>query len=92
MGLSYHADRRRGLAQEALQLMLSYATGTPHLFGVNTDCRSTPSPLHILAAYLVTRITESNEPSIRLFEKLGFKITKRVVVFEEVEMRWRADA
>jgi len=85
------AYRRRGLAQEALQLMLSYATGTPRLFRVDTDCRSTPSPLHIPAAYLVTRITESNEPSIRLFEKLGFKITKRVAVFEEVEMRWRAD-
>ncbi|KAF8348526.1 N-acetyltransferase 9-like protein [Amanita rubescens] len=85
------AYRRRGLAQEALQLMLSYATGTPRLFRVDTDCRSTPSPLHIPAAYLVTRITESNEPSIRLFEKLGFKITKRVPVFEEVEMRWRAD-
>jgi L-amino acid N-acyltransferase YncA len=28
-------------------------------------------------------------PSIRLFEKLGFRITKRVEVFGEVEMRWR---
>lgn len=71
--------------------MLSYATGTTRLFGDDTDYRSTPSPLHIPAASLVTRITESNEPSIRLFEKLGFKITKRVTVFEEVEMRWRAD-
>lgn len=71
--------------------MLGYATGTPQLFGVNEDRRSIPSLLNVPAARLVTKITESNEPSIRLFEKLGFKITKRVAVFEEVEMRWSAD-
>ena len=27
-------------------------------------------------------------PSIRLFEKLGFTVTKRVAVFEEVELRF----
>ena len=35
------------------------------------------------------RIGEKNEPSIKLFEKLGFAITKRVAVFEEVEMRFQ---
>ena len=29
----------------------------------------------------------SNEPSIKMFERLGFAITKRVEVFQEVEMR-----
>ncbi|EKM74964.1 hypothetical protein AGABI1DRAFT_47168 [Agaricus bisporus var. burnettii JB137-S8] len=38
---------------------------------------------------LVVRISDSNEPSIRLFEKLGFKTTKKVEIFQEVEMRWR---
>lgn len=28
-------------------------------------------------------------PSIALFEKLGFIVTKRVEVFGEVEMRWK---
>ncbi|KAF9448762.1 hypothetical protein P691DRAFT_729164 [Macrolepiota fuliginosa MF-IS2] len=37
---------------------------------------------------LVTRISDTNEPSIHLFEKLGFRIVKRVEVFQEVEMRW----
>ena len=88
--LAEPAYRRRGFAHEALQLMLSYVTGIPQLFSTNKDHRSIPSPLNVPAARLVTRITESNEPSIRLFEKLGFKITKRVAVFEEVEMRWSA--
>ncbi|KDQ23137.1 hypothetical protein PLEOSDRAFT_35735 [Pleurotus ostreatus PC15] len=64
--------RRKGLAIEALQLMLGYAT--------------TGSPS---GASLVTRISESNTPSIKLFQKLGFVITKRVEVFREVEMRYQ---
>ncbi|PFH48042.1 hypothetical protein AMATHDRAFT_76923 [Amanita thiersii Skay4041] len=80
--------RRRGLAYEALQLMLSYATGTPELFKTQLLQRS-ESPLCIPARHLLTRITESNMASIKLFEKLGFEITKRVAVFGEVEMRWR---
>ena len=39
---------------------------------------------------LVVRIGDKNEPSIRLFEKLGFTVTKRVAVFEEVELRYTA--
>ncbi|KAJ7255696.1 hypothetical protein C8J57DRAFT_598882 [Mycena rebaudengoi] len=45
-------------------------------------------PLPFPPTSLLTRISESNVPSIRLFEKLGFSITKRVEVFGEVEMRW----
>lgn len=40
----------------------------------------------------MARIGEKNEPSIRLFEKLGFAVTKRVAVFEEVEMRYQTDS
>lgn len=47
-----------------------------------------PAPLPIRSNALVVRIGEKNEASIRLFEKLGFVITKRVEVFEEVEMRY----
>ncbi|KAI0668745.1 acyl-CoA N-acyltransferase [Trametes maxima] len=71
------AYRRRGLAHTALQLMLSYATDP-----------SSPSPLPVPKDRLVARIGDKNEPSIRLFEKLGFSITKRVAVFEEVELRY----
>jgi len=45
-------------------------------------------PLPIPPTSLLTRISESNVPSIKLFEKLGFRISKRVEVFGEVEMRW----
>ena len=56
--------------------MLSYATAS-----------SSPKPLPVPKDHFVARIGMKNEPSIRLFEKLGFVITKRVEVFEEVEMR-----
>lgn len=42
-------------------------------------------PSHALAP--VARIGSSNIPSITLFEKLGFIVTKRVEIFDEIEMR-----
>ncbi|KAI1783728.1 GNAT domain-containing protein [Ganoderma leucocontextum] len=71
------AYRRRGIAHTALQLMLSYATDP-----------ASPSPLPVARERLVARIGEKNGASIRLFEKLGFSVTKRVAVFEEVELRF----
>ena len=60
--------------------MLSYATDA-----------ASPAPLPVPKERLVARIGEKNEPSIRLFEKLGFGITKRVAVFEEVELRYNGE-
>ncbi|KAF8604975.1 N-acetyltransferase 9-like protein [Ceratobasidium sp. AG-I] len=71
--------RRKGLAFEALELFLSYATA-----------RSLGPPGLALSPYqLVVRIGASNIPSRSLFERLGFIMSKEVPVFEEVEMRWR---
>ncbi|KAF8898035.1 hypothetical protein CPB84DRAFT_1781201 [Gymnopilus junonius] len=88
--------RRNGLAIEALRLMLGYATGQPQAFYPDSDSTAKtvalgaePSPLSIPPESLLTRIAETNYPSIRLFEKLGFEITKRVEVFQEIEMRFR---
>lgn len=90
--------RRKGLAMEALQLMLGYATGQPQAFStVSVSDSATQSvvvgteslPLKIPPEALLTRISDTNSPSIHLFEKLGFEITKRVEVFREVEMRFR---
>ena len=75
-----HAEptyRRKGLAHTALQLMLAYATDA-----------SSPHPLPVPRDRLVVRIGERNEASRRLFEKLGFVLTKRVAVFEELELRY----
>ncbi|CAK5265113.1 unnamed protein product [Mycena citricolor] len=92
--------RRRGYALEALQLLLGYATASRGGSGsfichdpasTRSDLEASSSPLPISPASLLVRISESNTPSIRLFEKLGFRVTKRVAVFEEVEMRWRQD-
>lgn len=71
---------------EALQLMLAYATGR-HL-GPDAPSQAIESPLGIFPTRLITRISDTNAPSINLFERLGFKITKRIAVFQEVEMRW----
>lgn len=61
-------------------MLLTYATAA-----------GAPSPLPVPQERLVVRIGEKNEPSVRLFEKLGFAITKRVAVFEEIEMRFRPE-
>lgn len=97
--------RRRGFALEALLLLLTYATGQPMAFlppRVLSDpailsyleyIQLVQSPRSLTSIVnpeiLVTRISEVNEPSIRLFEKLRFEITKRVEIFQEVEMRWK---
>ncbi|KAJ7685734.1 GNAT domain-containing protein [Mycena polygramma] len=86
--------RRKGFALEALQLLLGYATASSRYF-LCEDASSVRealkgSPLPVPPATLLARISESNLPSISLFEKLGFRITKRVEVFGEVEMRWSA--
>ncbi|KAF8961188.1 GNAT domain-containing protein [Flammula alnicola] len=94
--------RRKGLAIEALQLMLGYATGQPHAFSVTQPTSNDPpltslphrhtfedSPMKIPPQCLLTRISDTNVASIRLFEKLGFQVTKRVEVFNELEMRYR---
>ncbi|KIM36330.1 hypothetical protein M413DRAFT_449211 [Hebeloma cylindrosporum] len=87
--------RRKGLATEVLQLMLGYATGHPCAFStpdssfLSHQYAFEDSPLKIPPTSLITRILETNSASIRLFEKLGFEVTKRVHVFKEVEMRYR---
>ncbi|KAG6889440.1 hypothetical protein C0995_001208 [Termitomyces sp. Mi166 len=89
------AFRRKGLALEALQLMLEYATGYPSsYFSDSSQPRLVSSPtqcngLGVLPSSLVARISDTNAPSIRLFELLGFRITRRVEVFQEVELRFQ---
>ncbi|KAJ3740246.1 GNAT domain-containing protein [Lentinula detonsa] len=93
--------RRRGYAQEALRLMFQYATGYPAEYFVHHPRTEEPQgeearhvcvkmPHSIPPSSLITRISDKNFPSIKLFEQLGFRITKHVEVFEEVEMRWNA--
>lgn len=68
--------------------MISYATSR----SASSDSyghASYPPQLPIPRSALVARISESNYPSIKLFEQLGFKVVKRVEVFGEVEMRYK---
>ena len=64
--------RRKGYAKEALQLMMAYAAR---------------EPLSTRPEDFFARIGMQNTGSIRLFERLGFGITKRIEIFQEVELR-----
>lgn len=81
--------RRQGIALEAIQLMISFATSSPSMSIFSDRTRTYPKQLPIPHSSLVARISESNIPSIKLFERVGFRVVKRVEVFKEVEMRWR---
>ena len=72
--------RRKGVALNALQILFHYATSPEG-----------PPSLRIPPERLVARIGESNSSSLRLFEKLSFHVTRRVPVFQEVEMRYMGD-
>lgn len=69
------ASRRKGLAHAALSAFLHYAI----------TCVLPSDPM------LVTRISATNTPSIRLFEKLGFEQIKEPNYFQEIEMRFKGD-
>lgn len=79
------AYRRKGLASTALQLLLTYTTSSASAPATHEPPRATPLPLPRDA--LVVRIGEDNEPSAALFAALGFVVTRRVAIFNEVEMR-----
>ncbi|KAG9315084.1 GNAT domain-containing protein [Chiua virens] len=85
--------RGKGLAQEALKLMLSYTTGSPASFGSPplspTRKPDPPIPFPIRPECLVVRIDQGNDSSIRLFERLGFVGTQGPNAFGEKEMRFQ---
>lgn len=91
-------DRRKGFALEALTL-LSVFVSTPFyravvVHGPPLTGRSLTYAIITLGVKphnLIAKIGSANTPSIRLFEKLGFKVVKRVEVWDEVELRWRPD-
>ncbi|KAF9069982.1 GNAT domain-containing protein [Rhodocollybia butyracea] len=89
--------RRRGYATEALRLVFQYVTGCPAAYftehprtQAETQHNQVKMPHTIPPRSLITRISDTNTPSIKLFENLGFRVTKHVKVFDEVEMRWGA--
>jgi L-amino acid N-acyltransferase YncA len=68
--------------------MISFVT-SPSASSVSPEHVSAyPPQLPIPRSSLVVRISESNISSIKLFERVGFRVVKRVEVFGEVEMRW----
>ncbi|OJA11139.1 hypothetical protein AZE42_02385 [Rhizopogon vesiculosus] len=89
------AYRRKGFALEALRLMLTYVTQAAPSF---SSCATLPlhtppppPPLPVHPSRLVVRISQSNQPSIKLFLQLGFAVVRVVEVFDEVEMRMIED-
>lgn len=70
--IAMSSSRRKGFGIEALQIFISYAS----------------EKLPLPPSSFFAKIGTSNEGSIQLFERLGFKKGKISIVFEEVEMVW----
>ncbi|KAG6374304.1 GNAT domain-containing protein [Boletus reticuloceps] len=86
--------RGKGLALEALRLMLSYVTASPALFTNPSPTLALPNPpfpFPIRSDSLAVRIGQENRASTRLFERLGFVETRGANAFGEKEMRIRQD-
>lgn len=71
--LPLSSTHQQGLGTATLQLFLSYAGRA----------------LRLPPAAFFARVSETNEGSMRLFEKLGFGRGRLVEVFQEREMEWR---
>lgn len=84
---SERSYRRNGFATEALQLLLSFATSHHYKPSGSNSPNAVAHTLPIPADKLVARIGASNSASQALFAKLGFVVTRRVEIFNEVEMR-----
>ncbi|KAL5518363.1 hypothetical protein ACEPAH_45 [Sanghuangporus vaninii] len=93
--IAERTHRRNGLATEALQLLLSFATSFHYHPSPPSSNNASMHPhshsLPISADKLVARIGAKNSASQALFAKLGFVETRRVEVFDEVEMRLVSD-
>ncbi|SPO19777.1 related to N-acetyltransferase [Ustilago trichophora] len=100
--IAEHSYRRRGIAREALQMMFSFVTTipTPAATAPSTasDTNAVGSPttpdatshctLPVPPSWLTCKISLTNDPSIQLFESLGFTRQKVSEVWQEVEMRF----
>jgi len=87
--------RRKGYGLEALRLLLRYATDqiTPSSsFPTTTTFAPFSSRLPVNPTSLIVRVGALNKPSIALFRRLGFSVSKHVDVFNEVEMKFAWDS
>ncbi|KAF8311875.1 hypothetical protein DL93DRAFT_2126162 [Clavulina sp. PMI_390] len=82
--------RRKGIALEALRLLLQYACSASYV--VSSSGSDPITRLPVTPTSFVVRIGADNSPSIKLFRRLGFEISKTVEIFNEVEMRFAWDA
>lgn len=88
------ASRRKGIATEALLLMMRY--GTPH--PGRSPCRKptharglAPAWTTLRCSRFVAKILASNTASLALFARLGFRELRRVAAFDEVHMGFTMD-
>jgi len=88
----YH---RKGYGLEALRLLFRYATDQTS-FSSSTSFPASTTPLSqhlpVNPTSLIVRVGALNTPSIALFQKLGFGVSKHVEVFNEVEMKFAWDS
>jgi GNAT superfamily N-acetyltransferase len=73
--------RRRGLAKEALAMLMHYATTRPKRDSVPSQY------LPLAPDAFVAKIGVENAPSIALFQRLGFHEVRRSEIWREAELR-----
>ncbi|SRR5258708_4854215 len=84
--------RRKGYGLEALRLLLRYATDQTTSSSSFPTSAPISSRLPVSPTSLIVRVGALNKPSIALFRKLGFSVSKHVDVFNEVEMKFAWDS
>lgn len=78
--------RKRGLAIEALSLLIYYASTSPTPAPASSSKAATKYLPLSFDAFLA-KVGFDNEASIQLFKKLGFQEVQRSQVWREVELR-----
>lgn len=82
-------QRRKGLAKEALAMLMYYASAqpTPGPGERGSQYGQTARYLPLPADSFVAKVGLDNAPSIAMFDGFGFKEVKRSAIFNEVELR-----
>ncbi|PWN92098.1 hypothetical protein FA10DRAFT_265901 [Acaromyces ingoldii] len=83
------SERRKGLAREALSLLIHYASTSPTPVPSVSSSPSAPSrALPLQPRNFLVKIGLDNAPSLALFKSLGMQEVKVSEIWREVEMRW----
>lgn len=85
------SSRRKGIAREALSLLIDYASSDPTPSRSNSPTSDSTSPLPIRLDNFIAKISLDNVASRKLFKSLGFKEGKVREIWREVELNLNSE-